>query len=66
MPRVLELFAKRGLIPHKWRSTASPETLAIEVQVAGLDRDAAEYIGRLMRHIVGVESVLSSEIHTAG
>jgi acetolactate synthase small subunit len=65
MPRILELFAKRGLVPHKWRSTASPEALAIEVQIAGLDRDVAAYIGRAMRQIVGVESVLSSEFRIA-
>ncbi len=62
MPRVLELFAKRGLVPHHWRSTASPEALAIEVQIAGLDRGMADYIGRAMRQIAGVESVLMSEI----
>jgi acetolactate synthase small subunit len=62
MPRVLELFAKRGLVPHHWRSTASPEALAIEVQIAGLDRDMADHIGRSMRQIVGIESVLKSEI----
>jgi hypothetical protein len=62
MPRVLELFAKRGLVPHHWRSTASPEALAIEVQIAGLDRGMADYIGRAMRQITGVESVLSGEI----
>jgi acetolactate synthase small subunit len=65
MPRILELFAKRGLVPRKWRSTASPEALAIEVQIVGLDRDVAAYIGRAMRQIAGVESVLSSEIRAA-
>jgi len=62
MPRVLELFAKRGLVPHNWRSTASREVLTIEVQIAGLGRDMADYIGRSMRQIAGVESVLKSEI----
>jgi acetolactate synthase regulatory subunit len=61
MPRVLELFAKRGLVPQKWHSAASSRALAIEVQVAGIDRDMADYIGRCMRQIVGVETVLSSE-----
>ena len=66
MPRVVELFAKRGLVPQKWHSTASPATLAIEVQIAGLDRGAADYIGRSMRQIVGVETVLTSETRRPG
>jgi hypothetical protein len=66
MPRILELFAKRGLVPQHWRSTASPEALAIEVQVAGIASETAAYIGRSMRQIAGVESVLSREIRAAG
>ena len=66
MPRVVELFAKRGLVPQKWHSTASPSALAIEVQIGGLERQVADYIGRCMRQIVGVETVLTSEIHHPG
>ena len=61
MPRVLELFAKRGLVPHLWHSTATGAALAIDVHMTGLDRDLADYIGRCMRQIVGVETVLASE-----
>lgn len=60
LPRVVELFAKRGLVPQKWHSTASGPTLTIEVQFGGLDRDVADYIARCMRQIVGVEIVLST------
>ena len=63
MPRVVELFAKRGLVPQKWHSTASSSSLSIEVQMSGLDRDVADYIARCMRQIVGVETVLTSETH---
>ena len=66
MPRVVELFAKRGLVPLTWRSSASNSTLAIEVQIAGLERDVADYIGRCMRQIVGVETVLTSETRPLG
>jgi acetolactate synthase small subunit len=66
MPRVVELFAKRGLVPHKWHSTASPSALSIEVQIGGLERDVADYIGRCMRQIVGVETVLTSEASFPG
>ena len=60
MPRVLELFAKRGLVPNRWHSTASETTLTIDMQMAGLDRDVAEYIARCMRQIHGVETVLET------
>ena len=61
MPRILELFAKRGLVPQKWHSTVSGTALAIDVQTGGLGRDTADYIARCMRQIVGVDAVLTSE-----
>ena len=60
MPRVLELFAKRGLVPQIWHSTAGETALTIDVQMRGLDRDLIDYIARCMRQIVGVEAVLTS------
>ena len=61
MPRVVELFAKRGLVPQKWHSTVSGDALMIDVQMSGLGRDLSGYIARSMRQIVGVEAVLTSE-----
>ena len=66
MPRVVELFAKRGLVPQKWHSTARGEALAIEVQIDGLGRDLCDYIARCMRQITGVETVLTSETRATG
>jgi len=66
MPRVVELFAKRGLVPQKWHSAASSSALSIEVQIGGLEHDVADYIGRCMRQIVGVETVLTSETRLRG
>jgi len=66
MPRVVELFAKRGLVPQKWHSTASGEALTIDVQMGGLDRDLSGYIARCMRQITGVETVLTSETRPSG
>ncbi len=60
MPRVVELFAKRGLVPHRWHSTASDAMLTIDVQIAGLGQDTADYIARCMRQITGVETVLTA------
>src|SRR5438105_4354752 len=66
MPRVLELFAKRGLVPHKWHSTVGASGLTIDVQIAGLGQDLAAYIARCMRQITGVDTVLTSEIRPPG
>jgi acetolactate synthase small subunit len=60
MPRVVELFAKRGLVPLRWHSAALQSVLTIDVQMSGLDRDLADYIARCMRQITGVETVLTS------
>ena len=66
MPRVVELFAKRGLVPQKWHSMVSGEALTIDVQIGGLGRDLAAYIARCMRQITGVETVLTSETRPSG
>lgn len=62
MPRVLELFAKRGLVPQRYHAAAMSKQLTIDVQIAGLDRDAVDYIARCMRQIAGVEVVLTAEL----
>jgi acetolactate synthase small subunit len=62
MPRVLEHFAKRGLVPASWRSIVSGPgraQLTIEIEVAGLDDETAEYIAACLRQIVSVDAVLS-------
>jgi acetolactate synthase small subunit len=63
MPRVLELFAKRGLVPSSWRSaTSGPDQslLTIEVRMCGLQGEVMDYIGACLRQIVDVEAVLTS------
>jgi hypothetical protein len=61
MPRVLELFAKRNLVPTSWHSSVNSGELTIDMQMRGLDRDMAGYIARCLRQIVSVEVVLVSE-----
>lgn len=62
MPRVLELFAKRGLIPSRWHSDLSgPASLWIDLQVEGLTRQQVSHVAESIRGMVGVESVLTSE-----
>ena len=60
MPRVLELFAKRGLVPQRWHSVVtSGRGLLIDIAVDGLPHDAARYVANCMRQISGVNLVLS-------
>ena len=63
MPRVLELFAKRGLVPRKCHSdTSGPgdAALTIDLQIGGLDTDTVAYVANCLRQIVGVEAVLTA------
>ena len=61
MPRVLEIFAKRGLVPQLWHSAvARPgNRLTIDIEIAGLG-DASDYVANCLRQIAGVEVVLSA------
>jgi len=64
MPRVLEIFAKRGLVPRRWVSDVTGpggRELSIDVQVAGLTPETQAYIARCLRQIWGVAVVLTSE-----
>lgn len=65
MPRVLELFAKRNLVPQRWYSDLiggpGREELSIDLQVAGLSPELGAYIARCLRQIWGVDKVLTSE-----
>lgn len=64
MPRVLELFAKRGLVPSSWHSSTGgmdDDTLTIDVQVRGMESELADYIAACLRQIADVEVVLISQ-----
>lgn len=71
MPRVLELFAKRNLVPERWVSGVhgNPDRglaqrgaeLMIDLQVAGLTRQDQDYLTRCLAQITDVRSVLTSE-----
>jgi acetolactate synthase regulatory subunit len=63
MPRVLEVFAKRGLVPSRWYSTlAGPggEKMHIDIQVSGLEPGLGDRLAVLLRQLVYVETVLTS------
>ena len=64
LPRVLELFAKRGLVPSACRSAVggtNQAELTIDIQMRGLGRDVMDYIAACLRQIPLVEVVLTSE-----
>ncbi|MGF1641945.1 MAG: hypothetical protein ACFCUO_13445 [Rhodospirillales bacterium] len=64
MPRVLGIFAKRGLVPCQWYSTRHGrlgEDLHIDVQVAGMEVRLREQIAEALRQVVEVDVVLTSE-----
>jgi acetolactate synthase small subunit len=64
MPRVLELFAKRGMIPLRWHADLGGrrrDELTIDLQVDGVDRSKAEQIANAIRQMVAVVNVLTSE-----
>ena len=57
LPRALELLAKRGLVPARVFAQADADQLSVEIEVAGLENDTAEHVGRCLAQIVGVRQV---------
>lgn len=64
MPRVLELFAKRNLVPSRWHSDRTGRggrELAIDLQVEGMAPELTDYVARCLRQLHYVDAVLTSE-----
>lgn len=64
MPRVLEFFAKRGLVPHRWIGQVTGpggRELTLDIQVAGLTPDTGAYIARCIEGLYDVERVLTTQ-----
>ena len=62
MPRVLELFAKRGLVPSLWHSKIAPTgELTIDLQMDGMEAPLARQIAQSLRQVWGVSTVLTAE-----
>ena len=69
MPRVLELFAKRGLVPTRFHGDvvgAGADGLVIDLHVAGLDGGGAEHVAASLRGLFDVERVLVATKRSAG
>ena len=64
MPRVLELFAKRGLVPSFWQSSTTGgdrSQLTINIQMPGLANETIDYMAACLRQIASVEGVAISQ-----
>ena len=61
MTRLLEVFAKRGMVPAKMFSVATAaDELTVDLQVPGLDEVQGHLIASQLRSQVGIETVLTS------
>jgi acetolactate synthase small subunit len=61
MARVLEQFAKRGLVPTRWHSDViDSDAMQIDIQIVGLPSTLGQDIARCLRSVVGVHCVLTT------
>ena len=61
LPRLLEVFVKRGMVPSKLFCVATgADELTVDLQVTGLDDDLGAVIANQLRSQVGIETVLTS------
>jgi hypothetical protein len=61
MARVLEQFAKRGLVPTRWHSDViESDVMQIDIQIIGLSATLGQDIARCLGSIVGVHGVLTA------
>jgi acetolactate synthase regulatory subunit len=66
LPRLLALFAKRGMVPtalHARCHDHASSRLQVDIEATGLEADLANYLQLCMQQIVGVELVLLSTKH---
>lgn len=61
LPRVLELVAKRGLVPDALTSRLTDDTLAVEMAVVGMVRAESDHVANCLRQIPMVARVTVTE-----
>lgn len=67
LPRLMALFAKRGLVPAAFHARCHDHAssgLQVDIEANGLDAHLADYLQLCIQQIVGVELVLMSTKHT--
>lgn len=57
LSRALELIAKRGLVPARVFAQTDEELMSVEIEVEGLESDAADHVGRCLGQLVGVRHI---------
>jgi hypothetical protein len=65
LPRILELFAKRGLVPSSVQSRlvgGADPALSVDLQVSGLEPALVDVVAETLRQIWVVERVLTAEV----
>ena len=60
LPRVLQPFAKRGLVPTRSQSRVIGERLTILLELHGMASDEARRIAAGLRQIIGIEAVVTA------
>ena len=60
LPRLLEPFAKRGLVPSEWHSRVDGSALSVEIRMAGMAPALAEYVAACLRQVYLVNRVFVS------
>jgi len=64
LPRLIGVFAKRGLTPSRWFSVLvgpTDQEIQVDMQIAGLSPATAQAIAEEMRKIVMVSVVMMSD-----
>ena len=65
LPRILEIFAKRGLVPSSVQARLTNDTepaLSVDLQVSGMEPALVEIVAETLRQIWVVERVLTAEV----
>lgn len=60
MPRVLEQFARRNLVPARWYSVVDAPELHIDVRIEALSEGLAGHIARVLESLVNVRQVVTA------
>lgn len=62
MPRLANVFAKRGLTPSSWHGVlVDGETVHVDIQLAGATQDLTDHLAQELRQMVLVDTVLTSQ-----
>jgi len=68
LPRILEIFAKRGLVPSSVQARLTNDAepaLSVDLQVTGMEPALVEVVAETLRQIWVVERVLTAEVLSA-